>query len=112
MGHARTLLALADHELIVKVADETIRNAWSVRALEQKVKEANEALVKPPAGAESKIEPKGKTRPVWLKELEETLMDSLAAPVLIRYGRKRSQIIIDCASREEFERLYDRLKGS
>lgn len=107
MGHARCLLALADQEAMVVAADAAIRQGLSVRALEAKVKETLEASKgKPTAGS------KAKARPVWLNELEESLVDSLGTPVAIRYGRKRSQIIIDCAGREEFERIFQRLKGS
>lgn len=106
MGHARSLLALADPEAMVVAADEAIRTALSVRALEAKVKQALEAS-KGVAGS-----PRNRTRPVWLNELEESLVDALGTTVSIRYGRKRSQIVIDCAGREEFERIFQRLKGS
>ncbi|MCA8951394.1 MAG: ParB/RepB/Spo0J family partition protein [Planctomycetes bacterium] len=113
MGHARTLLGLVDRELMVTMADETIRGAWSVRALEERVREANEALTAPAApGATDTPKKATKGRPVWVKELEETLMENLATPVSVRYGRKRSQIVIECGSREEFERLYERLKNA
>ena len=110
MGHARALLGLVDKDIMVKVADASIRASWSVRALEQKVREANEAVTAPAGGAKAALGTK--SRPVWLKELEETLMDNLAAPVALRYGRKRSQIVIECTSREELERLYERLKNA
>lgn len=109
MGHARSLLALGDAETMVAAADDAIKNGLSVRALEAKVKQALEATKGKPAGATSSSP---KARPVWLNELEESLVDSLGTPVAIRYGRKRSQIIIDCAGREEFERIYQKLKGS
>jgi len=51
-------------------------------------------------------------RPVWLNELEENLVETLSTPVVIKYGKKRSQIIIDCAGREEFERVFGRLKNA
>ncbi|MBL9079283.1 MAG: ParB/RepB/Spo0J family partition protein [Planctomycetes bacterium] len=108
MGHARTLLALGDAETVVAIADEAIRLSLSVRALEAKVKEVLEASKGQPAGKAAKG---AKTRPVWLNELEESLVESLGTPVSIRYGRKRSQIVIDCNGREEFERLFQRLKG-
>ena len=107
MGHARTLLSLPSPEAMVHWGDEAIRQSLSVRALEAKVKQILEATIT--------TSPQGKAkgaRPVWLNELEETLVESLGAPVAIRYGRKRSQIVIDCNGREEFERLYQRLKGS
>ena len=58
------------------------------------------------AGASAKKQP-----PVWVKELEENLVESIGASVQIRYGKKRSQIIIECVGREEFERVYTRLRG-
>ena len=49
---------------------------------------------------------------LMLNELEENLVEALSTPVTIKYGRKRSQIVIDCAGREEFERVFARLKNS
>jgi ParB family chromosome partitioning protein len=108
MGHARCLLALGDTSTITQIADETIKHAWSVRSLEAKVKEALEASKGEPARAQGSA----KARPVWLNELEETLVEALGTTVQIRYGRKRSQIVIDCAGREEFERVFQRLKNA
>ncbi len=110
MGHARTLLGLVDKDILVKFADTCIRSSWSVRALEQRVREANEAVAAPSKPAKTKG--KGRARPVWVKELEETLMENLATPIAVRYGNKRSQIVIECGGREEFERLYERLKNA
>lgn len=109
MGHARSLLALPDAETISKVAEECIRSGWSVRVAETKVKEALEASK---GGTKAAGEAKAKARPVWLNELEESLVEALGTPVSIRYGRKRSQIVIECAGREEFERVYQRLKNA
>ncbi|MDO8349215.1 MAG: ParB/RepB/Spo0J family partition protein [Planctomycetota bacterium] len=105
MGHARALLGLVNREAIQPLAEATIRGSWSVRRLEQNVKDANLALSAPGKAKGSR------TRPVWLNELEESLVDVLATPVSIRYGRKRSQIIIECAGREEFERVFQKLKS-
>jgi ParB-like chromosome segregation protein Spo0J len=107
MGHARTLLALPDAEAMVACADECIKQAWSVRALEAKVREALEASKGTPTAKTS-----DRARPVWLNELEESLVEALGTPVTIRYGRKRSQIVIECAGREEFERVFQRLKNA
>ena len=108
MGHARALLSLPTPEAMEQWATEAIRQGLSVRALEAKVKEMLAAsLGKAGQGASSKSR-----RPVWLNELEEALVDSLGTSVAVRYGRKRSQIVIDCNGREEFERIYQRLKGS
>ena len=106
MGHARTLLSLPDAEAMVKTAEACIKQGLSVRALETKVRDALAALSSP------KTSGPRKARPVWLNELEESLVEALGTPVSIRYGRKRSQIIIECAGRDEFERVFQRLKGT
>jgi ParB family chromosome partitioning protein len=109
MGHARTLLALPDAETMVALAEECIKHGWSVRELEAKVRELQQAAkgepVAPTAGA-------ARSRPVWLNELEESLVEALGTSVAIRYGRKKSQIVIECAGREEFERVFQRLKNA
>jgi ParB family chromosome partitioning protein len=108
MGHARSLLALPDAEVMAATATECIKQAWSVRMLEGKVREALEQS----KGTAPAAKGAGRSRPVWLNELEESLVEALGTPVTIRYGRKRSQIVIDCAGRDEFERVYQRLKNS
>ena len=106
MGHARALLALDSHETMIISGEEAIRLGLSVRELESRVKALQEAS----KGAAAKSSGTRKSRPVWLNELEESLVESLGTPVTIRHGRKRTQIIIDCAGRNEFERVFQRLK--
>jgi len=108
MGHARALLALDSHETMIACGEEAIRLGLSVRELESKVKGLQEAS----KGTATKASGARKSRPVWLNELEESLVESLGTPVTIRHGRKRTQIIIDCAGREEFERVFQRLKDA
>jgi ParB family transcriptional regulator, chromosome partitioning protein len=112
MGHARTLLGLVERDSMVKFADECIRQGWSVRVLEQQVKDANQALTQTPSAQAGKTAGSKKARPVWLNELEESLVDALSTKVAVRYGRKKSQIIIECAGREEFERVFQRIKNA
>ena len=113
MGHARCLLALPDHETMEITAGATIKQNLSVRALESLVKDMLEGSKGQKQERDAGNKPKGKSdRPVWLNELEETLVDTLSTPVTIKYGRKRSQIVIECGSREELDRLFSRLKNS
>jgi ParB family transcriptional regulator, chromosome partitioning protein len=113
MGHGRTLLALPDHETMIKTAEHAIKQSLSVRALEAKVKEllavmASGELQSTPTSGPGKKKP----RPVWLNELEESLVEALSTPVAIKYGRKRSQIVIDCGSQAELDRIFTRLKNA
>ena len=112
MGHARSLLALPDAETMEITAGAAIKQNLSVRALESLVKDILEGSK---GGKEKQQAAATKTkgaRPVWLNELEENLVEALSTPVTIKYGKKRSQIVIDCAGREEFERVFARLKNS
>ena len=110
MGHARALLGIRDAKVQIAMADEVLRQGMSVRALEAQVREQL-------LGANGETDPKGANkakkpvqRAAWLKEIEETLTDNLSTPVGVRFGRKKSVIQIECAGREEFERIYSRLK--
>lgn len=112
MGHARALLGLPTAEFQSKVAEEAIRRGLSVRDVEGMVKQlALGAAPNAEAAATTAEAAKKKTRPVWLNELEETLVETLGTPVAIRYGRKRSKIVIECTGREEFDRIYAKLKA-
>lgn len=113
MGHARTLLALPDHKIMEKTADQAIKQGMSVRATEARVKELLVAIAGgPELGQKGAKATKKKARPVWLNELEENLIEVLGTPVAIKYGRKRSQIVIACSSQKELDRIFTRLKNS
>jgi ParB family chromosome partitioning protein len=112
MGHARCLLALPDHEVMNQTAEFAIKQRLSVRALEAKVKELLAVIAAGQTGDAPPPTKAKKARPVWLNELEESLVEALSTPVAIKYGRKRSQIVIDCGSQEELDRIFTRLKNA
>jgi len=107
MGHARALLSVPEDAERIRLAEAAVRGGHSVRQLEILTKHA---ALGPTAEITSASAKPKKGRPIWLNELEETLVETLGTPVTVRYGRKRSQITIDCAGREEFERIFERLK--
>ena len=109
MGHARALLGLRDKALMTKLADEVIRQGMSVRALEALVREHELGA---PKATKSKPAKAQKEKVAWLKEIEETLVENFSTTVAVRYGPKKSVIQIECVGREEFERIYARLKDS
>ncbi|MGE3173321.1 MAG: ParB/RepB/Spo0J family partition protein [Planctomycetota bacterium] len=108
MGHARALLAIKDKDVQVRLADAVIRQGMSVRALEELIRQ--QATAAPLAAAPSK-QTKAQAKAAWLKEIEECLTETLSTTTTVRYGRKASVIQITCAGREEFERIYARLKN-
>lgn len=111
MGQARALLGLPDAESRLMLAEKAIKQGLSVRQVEDLVRDV--LATQPGKGHKSRKPAGGKVdRPAWLTEIQETLVEALATPVTVRYGRKRSQIIIECAGREEFERIYERIKNA
>ena len=108
MGHARALLAIKDPKLQVQLADEVVRQSLSVRALEELARQ--HAVGLPGAAQPAKKKDPQQIKAAWLKEIEETLADTFSTSVQVKYGRKSSTIEITCAGREEFERIYARLK--
>lgn len=105
MGHARALLGAKDPEVQTRLADEAVKQSLSVRSLEELVRQANLGPVVIP----KKKDPK-QIKAAWLKEIEENLTEALSTTVNVRYGRKSSVIQITCAGRDEFERIYGKLK--
>ncbi len=110
MGQARAILGVADTEARLLLADKAIRDRLSVRQVESLVQEMKDGV--PRAAEQQPGASSAKGRPLWLKEIEETLAASLGAEVTVRYGRKRSKIVIECTSREQFERIYGQIKSS
>ena len=108
MGHARALLAIKDSTSQVAMADECIRRSLSVRALEEMIRQSVEK-----SGSAARISAKSRAdkKAAWIKEIEETLCDTLGTPTVVKYGQKSSMIQITCAGREEFERIFNRLKN-
>ena len=109
MGHGRALLGLATPEEQTTLAKDVVRRRLSVRQVEAMIQSLNVAT-DPTAKKSGRIGDKP-GRPVWVNEIEETLVGILGVSVAVHYGRKRSRITIQCTGREEFERVYERLKG-
>lgn len=113
MGHARALLAIKNHEMQLKLADDAIRAAASVRALEEQIRQitVGKPGVAEAASHQGHKATKAEKKAAWLKEIEETLCETLGTPTVVRYGRTSSVIQITCAGRDEFERIFNRLKN-
>ena len=97
-GHARALLGLEDERFALYLAERAVAEGWSVRQIEDAVKERK---------------PKQKTRtgvteirPVEIVELERRLSDHLGAKVRISYRNQRGRIEIRFGSVSELERIY------
>ena len=103
-AHARALLPVEDRVDQQALAETAVAEGWSVRQVEQAVKDRANAPA-PVQGPEDRPEP-GTTRPAALLELEELLAAHLDTRVAVQTGAKRGKIVIDFADLDDLERLY------
>lgn len=105
-GHARALLGLEDVAFAGHLARRAIEEGWSVRQVEEAVRDRT--------GAETSAEPRGRgkggrgTRPAAIVELEGRLAERLGTRVRIDYGGKGGKLVVRFGSLDELERIYRR----
>lgn len=100
-GHGRALLAVEDEAQVLDLANKTIRQGLSVRALEE--------LISVSKGKKPKAKVTPGTTGGALTELEERLAERLNTSVSIKLGKKRGQLIIDFANFSDLKRLIDEI---
>ena len=108
-GHARTLLAVPDAEAQDRLASRVVAEGISVRSLEELVTlgQTGEQRVEDPPRRRRTTE-----ADAHAAALAEQLGDYLDTRVRIDVGRAKSRITIECASREDLERVLTRIDGS
>jgi ParB family chromosome partitioning protein len=117
-GHAKALLAHPDRAYQEAVAKQAVRDALSVRQVEEMVRERlaiEQNLEAEPTSSEeaSETEPPDRTpeklRPPGLLELEELLADHLDTRVTISMSARHGRVTIEFADLEDLERIYRRI---
>ena len=101
MGHARALLGSPDRVFQEKIAKQAVAEGWSVRAVEEAIREASEEEVDL-----TKTAKRSPLRAPGLIELESLLGDYLNTRVSISMGADRGKIAIDFSTLEDLERIY------
>lgn len=101
MGHARALLGTPDRVLQEKIAKQTVAEGWSVRAVEEAIRESLTDEVDL-----AKAEKRTPLRAPGLIELESLLGDYLNTRVSISMGTDKGKIAIDFSTLEDLERIY------
>jgi ParB family chromosome partitioning protein len=99
-GHARALLGLQDEKYAVYLAEKASRDGWSVRQIEDAVRDRRE--MGQPVVARTVKE----VRPVEIIELEKRLSDRLGSKVKINYRNQKGRVEIRFSSLEDLERIY------
>jgi ParB family chromosome partitioning protein len=99
-GHARALLGLQDEKYAVYLAEKASGDGWSVRQVEDAVRDRRE-MEQPPAARKVK-----ELRPVEIIELEKRLSDRLGSKVKINYRNQKGKVEIRFGSLEDLEKIY------
>ena len=96
-GHARVLAGLEDERLQLALAERTVQEGLSVRALEK--------LAAQPAPM-TREKPEPRPLPLELQDMESRLRDAFGVRTQIRGNRKHGKIILQYYNEDELERLY------
>jgi ParB family chromosome partitioning protein len=104
MGHARALVTL-DSALATKLARQAAEHGWSVRELEEAVRNA-QGGTRPKSGAKP-----APARDADIVALERELAEKLAAKVSVQHGRGgRGKLVIAYHSLDELEGILERIR--
>jgi len=104
-GHARALLGLEDRTYAVHIAQRAVDEGWSVRQVEDAVRQRQESPSEPQRAVVKEV------RPVEIIELEQRLTEALGTKVSIDYRKKKGRVHINFASLDELERIYRTIFG-
>jgi ParB family chromosome partitioning protein len=118
-GHAKALLGTPDRAFQEQLARRASTEGWSVRMLEDAVRDRNGGVpvendgarptpAKRPADGAGVVEGT-KLRPPGLLELEHLLAEHLSTRVSVTTGAHRGKVVIDFADLEDLERIYHRM---
>lgn len=117
-GHAKALLTTPDRSFQEQLARRAASEGWSVRAVEEAVRDRGGQPANGDAPAEPVDEaspgapssqPASKLRPPGLLELEQLLAEHLATRVSVTMSRNRGKIVVEFADLADLERIYRRM---
>ncbi|MFM8856866.1 MAG: ParB/RepB/Spo0J family partition protein [Actinomycetota bacterium] len=117
-GHAKALLGSPDRAFQEQLARRAVAEGWSVRAVEEAVRDRGEVATR--TRDVSNTTPGTKTgvsagatklRPAGLLELEERIADYLETRVSVKMANKKGTITVEFADLEDLERLYYLMLG-
>lgn len=118
-GHAKALLGTPDRAFQEQLARRAATENWSVRMLEEAVKDRGGATA--PGDDATEPAPAGRVgdgagltgatrlRPPGLLELEELLAEYLSTRVSVTMGTNKGKVVIEFADLEDLERIYHQM---
>jgi len=119
-GHAKALLTTPDRSFQEQLARRAATEGWSVRAVEEAVRDRGGSAPVPDApgdehsaangsAAPATAPPTTKLRPPGLLELEQLLAEHLSTRVSVAMRRNRGKIVVEFADLADLERIYRRM---
>ena len=99
-GHGKALLRVSDEMKQIELAQRIINENLSLRKTEEIVKNIVE---------DKKIKNKLKEKDIFIKDIEERLMNTLGTKVNISSGKKKGKIEIEYYTDEDLNDIIDRL---
>lgn len=105
-GHGRTLAGLTDEAQIERLAKECVEKEYSVRALEEIIKRLAEKKKTAPSAKKNKP-----ALSAELQGLQDTFRESLGTKVSLAGSATRGKITIEYFSREDLERVFEKVTG-
>ena len=107
MGHARALLGVAEPGRQRQIAEQVVREGWSVRQTEAAVRQGDQTTDTPVAAGKTATPIKS----AWIKDLERQVQDQLGMRVAIKTGRKKGSgaVTISYTNLDEFDGLMERM---
>lgn len=112
MGHARALLALESEALALEYARRAVKEGWSVRQMEERVRKAVDAHPVEPASTSAATDLQPDPGASASAALEEAFQEHLGARVrLKRDGQGAGQLVIPFQGDRELERLFGLITG-
>ncbi|AWP30337.1 ParB/RepB/Spo0J family partition protein [Paenibacillus glucanolyticus] len=103
MGHARAIVGIKDPILVKQLAKQCVEQEWSVRELEEAVKNLDR---KPADKAKAKV----KKRDPYIDHLEEDLRERFKTTVKIKHNKDKGKIELNYYSKQDLERLLELLQ--
>jgi ParB family chromosome partitioning protein len=116
-GHAKALLGTPDRAFQENIAKKAVAEGWSVRAVEEAVRDRGQEIASNQASGVSsgtRTSPNAgisKLRPAGLLELENHISDYLSTRVTVKMANKKGTITVEFADLEDLERLYYLMLG-
>lgn len=107
MGHARAIAGLKSEKQQVQLAEQTIREQWSVRELEQAIQNLDASNKKQQAVQK----PKKRKNDPYIVDVEEQLRSRFRTTVKIKDEQHKGKIEFLYYSKEDLERLLELLHG-